>query len=96
MQPAYIMLDLNEMENKENGIEGWDFDVETYFLPLARSPGTLALLHWYIARCMLHCSQLAGYPHQKIRTSCHPRALAEIDLVLRTFINLIKNIKGLK
>ena len=108
MQPAYIMLDLNEMENKENGIEGWDFDVETYFLPLARSPGTLALLHCYIARrmlallycyiarCMLHCSQLAGYPHQKIRTSCHPRALAEIDLVLRTFINLIKNIKGLK
>ena len=99
MQPAYIMLDLDEMEKKENGIEGWDFDVETYFLP----PGAISwhasiatLLHWYIARCMLHCSQLAGYPHQKIRTSCHPRALAEIDLVLRTFINLIKNIKGLK
>ena len=59
MQPAYIMLDLNEMENKENGIEGWDFDVETYFLPPARSPGTLTLLHCYIARCMLALGKLA-------------------------------------
>ena len=55
MQPAYIMLDLNQMENKENGIEGWDFDVETYFLPLARSPGTLALLHCYIGTLLDAC-----------------------------------------